>query len=230
LAEKTATILETFFEVHRKDLYFSGRDIVALGVHFGLFWNSKAEAYKWFANFVLSNDLLVDNLRRKGVDETEMFSTVEVNTICISEIRAKTVSDAATEFIVNKLKGEFKEWGGRVVGRIEKSGIKLKDYVNSLRMSFLTSELPIEFTSIVLDWYILKGEYAFISLILHYLKLHWDEMRTIKNKGLTVTHLFKENALNLNKKEHIKAFKDLQGKYRSKLHLKNIFDIQIRMN
>jgi len=77
-------------------------------------------------------------MQRRGVDESDMFSTIEINTICISEVRAKTTSDASTEFIIHKLRNDFKKWGLRVISSIGKSGLKLKDYINSLRMSFMT--------------------------------------------------------------------------------------------
>jgi len=229
--EKVVKTLYILFEVQRPDMYFSGRDIVMIWFHFALYLNSDSETYKWFANFVLSNDMVVNNMQRRGVDESDMFSTIEINTICISEVRAKTTSDASTEFIIHKLRNDFKKWGLRVISSIGKSGLKLKDYINSLRMSFMTWELPVEFTSVIIDHYIIKGEYALVCTILYYLKLKWDEMRTIKNKGLTLTRLLKTtNWLELHKDIHVKSFNELQGKYKSKLHLKNIFDTQIRMN
>lgn len=230
ISEKMVKILYIFFEIHRQDMYFSGSDIVMLCFHFVLYCQSDYSIYKCFSNLVLNNDHIVNNLQQKGVDEEAMFNTIEKNTICVSEIRAKTSSDAATEFIISMLRTNFK-WGERVISRITKSGLKLKDYINDLRMSFLTSELPLEFTSIVLDHYILKGEYQLVCIILRYLKLKWDEMRTVKNKGLTVTHLFNPKfTLKLDKKDPVKQFRDLQGKYRMKIQMKNILDTQIRMN
>mmetsp|Transcript_11025 Transcript_11025/g.9756 ORF Transcript_11025/g.9756 Transcript_11025/m.9756 type:complete len:176 (+) Transcript_11025:781-1308(+) len=175
--------------------------------------------------------MLINNLQKKGIDEEAMFNTIEKNTICVAEIRAKTTSDASTEFIISKLRGEFEEWGSRVITRITKSGLKLKDYINDLRMSFLSSELPFEFTSIIIDHYILRGEYQLACIILKYLKLKWDEMRTVNNRGLTVTHLFNPKfTLNLHKKDQLKKFREIETRYKSKIQMKNILDIQIRMN
>ena len=222
-------MLYILFEIHRKDLYFSGKDIVMIWFHFAFYLSSDYDAYKCFANIVLGSSLLFNNYQRKGIDESEMFNTIVQNTVCISEIRAKTLSDAATEFIITKLKSDFKEWGLTAISRIEKSNLKLSDYINSLRMSFLTSELPLEYTSIILDHYILNGEYSLICNILHYIKLKWGEMRTLKNKGLTVTNLF-TCSLGLSSKSHIKSYTQLQSNYKAKTQFKNILDLQIKMN
>ena len=199
--------------------------------HFAFYIVSDYDAYKCFANIVLGNSLLVNNFQRKGVDESEMFNTIVMNTVWISEIRAKTVSDAATEFIIKKLQTDFKDWGLTAITRIEKSNLKLNDYINGLRMSFLTNELPLEYTSIIFDHYILKGEYSLISTIIYYLKLKWGEMRTIKNKGLTVTNLFSPSkSLNLYSKSYIKSYEDLQKKFKAKMQFKNILDIQVKLS
>jgi hypothetical protein len=75
----------------------------------------------------------------------------------MSVIRAKSVIDADSQFIINLLTKDIKgqnsdfSWGQKVVALLSKHNIKLKDYVNELRSSFLTNELPMEITSIIID-------------------------------------------------------------------------------
>ena len=145
-------------------------------------------------------------------------------------VKSKSTSDSDTEFIMNKLQKEFKSWGAKVKHRLAKHGIKLIDYVNQLRVSFLTSELSLEFISVLIDQVILEGDYALVKAIIAYLYLKWNHSLEIKNSDISISLFFKKiKDLNLKSNEMVKSYYKLKSEYKGKIDLKNILLSRIHM-
>jgi hypothetical protein len=67
-----------------------------------------------------------------SLDESEVFYTQEINTLYINSTKAKSISDADSEFIATKLQKDFKKWGELVKFELDKNGYKLREYISQL--------------------------------------------------------------------------------------------------
>ena len=130
----------------------------------------------------------------------------------------------------NKLNKEFKSWGGKVKHRLAKNGIKIIDYINQLRVSFLTLELPMEFISIIIDQSIIEGDYALVKAVIVFLFLKWSHSLEIKSSDISVSLFFKTMSdLKLKRSEMVKDYYKLKAEYKGKIDLKNILLSRIQI-
>ena len=219
LKQRVLKMLVILFNIERTELFFNGVDTVRICLHFVSHIYSDYECYKCFAGFIINNQFLMNNLQKKPIEDSEMFSTIEMNTIGIKEVCGKTVSDSDTYFVYDRLKNEFHDWGLHVETNLAKCGLKLKDYINSLRLSFLTSELPMSITSLMIDNYVVEGEYSLVKFILAFLKLKWSNVsRVADSSDITSSMLYKSvKELNLHKSEKVEQYIELKKSYKEKI-------------
>jgi len=231
VTKRVVKMLYIFYEVQRKDLYFTGANAVKICLHFVMHLPSDYSCYKCYSTFLIeSASFMLTKSSSKangGMDESQIFNTMVQDTLYSKVIKAKSIEDADIQFIIDKLKSsEFKSWGDRVSSKLAKLNIKLKDYINELKSSFLMSELPLEFTTIIIDQFIVEGSYALIRAIITFLHLKWGYAGNIETSDISVTLFFKAylshtlaiGKLNLKKEEITNEYYSKKQEYKGKLH------------
>ena len=143
-------------------------------------------------------------------------------------VKSKSVSDADTQFIVDRLNSEFKTWGSRVVHKLTKHGLKLKDYVTQLRSTFLTNELPLEFISLIIDQYLIEGDYALVRAVLTFLYLKWSHPSEVKTSDISISLFFKAmSELKLKRSGMVNKYYSLKQQYTDKVVTSQIFCLRV---
>ncbi|CAI2381612.1 unnamed protein product [Moneuplotes crassus] len=220
LIKRITKMMGIFYEIQRKDIHFSGHGVVKLCLYFTLHLPSDSSCYACFSSFLLKN---MATLQLCRLEEEDIFNTIQKNTLKMNVVKSKSVADSDTDFIVNKLEKEFKAWGNKVKHRLAKSGIEIYGYVNQLRVSFLTCELPIELISVILDQCIVQGDYALVKAVITFLYLKWSLKFVANSEDISPSLFYKTMSdLKLQKEKMVKNYYDLKREYKAKIDLKNI--------
>ena len=106
IIKRMTKMLGIFYVIQRKDIHFSGQGVVKICLHFVLHLPSDSQWYSWFSTFLLNNSkklkliVIVGTLQLWKLDETDIFNTIEKNTLNMNVVKSKSISDSDTEFIM----------------------------------------------------------------------------------------------------------------------------------